>query len=191
MPFDWNAIWKEVILYLPRIGGGLIVFFLFWLGARLAKSLVVHFLISRFSKVTRVDRALVVFCAQSIRLALIVFGAIMALGTLGIDVSALVAGVGLSGFALGFAFKDIISNALSGILIIIYRPFTENDRITMAPHEGVVREVNLRYTILEADESQKRIFIPNSLLFTNAITVVPQGTPAPPPPAASSASSSG
>src|SRR5436190_24066801 len=114
MPFDWNVIWKEVILYLPRIGGGMIVFFLFWLGARLAQGLVV-----RFSNVRRVDHALVVFCGQSIRLALIVFGAITALGTLGINISALVAGVGLSGFALGFALKDIISNALSGILIII------------------------------------------------------------------------
>jgi small-conductance mechanosensitive channel len=77
---------------------------------------------------------------------------------------------------LGFALKDIISNSLSGVLIIVYKPFVSSDRITMNPYEGMVLEVNLRYTVLEG-ENNKRIFIPNSLLFTNPIIVETKPAP--------------
>ena len=102
-------------------------------------------------------------------MGLLVFGAVTALGTAGVDVAALVAGLGLTGFALGFAFKDIISNVLSGILIIVYKPFDYDDHIKVSSFEGTVTSIDLRYTQLEADG--RKIFVPNSMLFTNAITV--------------------
>jgi len=101
---------------------------------------------------------------------LIVFGAVTALGTLGINVSALVAGLGLVGFALGFALMDIISNLLAWTLILIYRPFQHNDHISVAGFEGIVTEIDLRYITLQAEG--KKILIPNSKLFTNAISVL-------------------
>ena len=54
------------------------------------------------------------------KLSLIVFGLVTALGTAGVNVSALVAGLGLTGFALGFAFRDVLSNLLAGVLILLY-----------------------------------------------------------------------
>jgi small-conductance mechanosensitive channel len=103
-------------------------------------------------------------------IALTVFGAITALGTMGINVSALVAGLGLTGFALGFALKDILSNLVAGVLILLYRPFRVNDYILVAGNEGVVTEIDLRYTTLQ---KEGQIFlIPNSVLFTNSIGVV-------------------
>ena len=59
--------------------------------------------------------------------------------------------------------------ALAGILIIIYKPFKQGDQIKVAAFEGAVAEVNLRYTTLSADG--KKIFVPNSKVFTNAVTV--------------------
>ena len=110
--------------------------------------------------------------ARFVKLCLLLFGVVTALGTLGIEVSALVAGLGLTGFALGFALKDIISNVLSGVLIIFFRPFKQGDRISVFSNlafEGAVVEINLRYTVLDAGE--KTVFIPNSVLFTNVVTV--------------------
>ena len=101
---------------------------------------------------------------------MLIFGAITALGTAGINVSALVAGLGLTGFALGFAFRDILSNLLAGILIVIFAPFQQQDRISVAGLEGTVINIDLRYTTLQAEG--KKILIPNSTLFTNAITVM-------------------
>jgi small-conductance mechanosensitive channel len=86
------------------------------------------------------------------------------------DVSALVAGLGLTGFALGFACRDILSNLLAGTLILIYRPFQRNDRIAVLGFEGIVIEIGLRYTALQAED--KKILIPNSNLFTNPVTVL-------------------
>ena len=100
-------------------------------------------------------------------------GLITALGTLGVDVTALVAGLGLTGFALGFALKDIISNLLAGMLILAQKPFQRDDRISVQgftpPLEGVVSHVDLRDTTLEMPD--RKILIPNSNLFTNPIVV--------------------
>ena len=53
-----------------------------------------------------------------------VFGVVTALGTIGVDVSAfVVAELGLTGFALGFDLKDILANVVSGVLILLSRPF--------------------------------------------------------------------
>ncbi|MFQ6615879.1 MAG: mechanosensitive ion channel family protein [Fidelibacterota bacterium] len=100
---------------------------------------------------------------------MIIVGAITAAGTLGIDVSALVAGLGLTGFALGFAFRDMLSNLIAGTMILIYRPFQADDRIAVAGSEGRVIEISLRYTTILTESG--KVHIPNATLYKNAITV--------------------
>ena len=58
----------------------------------------------------------------------IAIGLVTGFGTMGIDVSALIAGLGLSGFALGFALRDAVSNLIAGVLILLYRPFSYGDK---------------------------------------------------------------
>lgn len=94
---------------------------------------------------------------------------VVALGTIGIDVTALVAGLGLTGFALGFALKDIISNSLSGVLLLMFRPFKVGDFISVGTSEGTVTEINMRYTVLASGD--KEVFVPNATLFTNTVVV--------------------
>jgi small-conductance mechanosensitive channel len=93
----------------------------------------------------------------------------------------------LTGFAVGFALKDVISNALSGILIIVYEPFHRSDHIAVTGLEGTVTEINLRYTVLDAQGN--RVFIPNANLFTNPVVVHKPGwvKPALPGPVSTSA----
>ena len=67
--------------------------------------------------------------ARAAKIALITLGAVTALGNLGVDVSAIVVGLGLTGFALGFALRDTISNLLAGVLILLYSPFEIGNRI--------------------------------------------------------------
>ena len=107
--------------------------------------------------------------ARTSKVALVIFGIITALGTVGINVSALVAGLGLTGFALGFALKDALSNLLAGVLILSYRPFRQGDRIEMSGYQGTVANIDFRYTTLQTEE--KTILLPNSNLFTNAVVV--------------------
>jgi small-conductance mechanosensitive channel len=136
----------------------------FWIIAR-----IVHLLVSRVNRHVVETNDLFDLLGRVAKLALLVFGVVTALGTAGVNVSALVAGLGLTGFALGFAFRDVLSNLLAGVLILLYRPFSRGDRISVTGLEGVVTHIDLRYTNLEHDGNL--MLIPNSNLFTNPITV--------------------
>ena len=107
--------------------------------------------------------------ANTLYVAVLTVGAVISLGSLGVNVNALITGLGLTGFAVGFALKDIISNILAGALIILYTPFRIGDTIKVGGHEGRVVEINLRYTVIESDEG--KVLIPNSTMFTNIITL--------------------
>jgi small-conductance mechanosensitive channel len=167
----WQTLGHNVVLFLPRLATGLVVFFVFWLAARGLRRVV-----ERLTRVRHFDPNLTHFLGQIVGVSLLVIGGVSALGTMGVDVSALVAGLGLTGFALGFALKDIISNSLSGILVMIYRPFRVHDRISVTDLEGTVIEINMRYTVLDAED--KTILVPNSSLMTNAVKILKPVVPA-------------
>jgi small-conductance mechanosensitive channel len=118
-----------------------------------------------------VDPSVSTLLQQTVFYTLLVIAVITLLGTLGVQVAPLVAGLGLGGFALGFALRDMVSNLLAGVLILVYRPFQLGNEISVAGKIGQVVEINLRYTVLEAVDA-RRILVPNSLIFTNPVEVV-------------------
>jgi small-conductance mechanosensitive channel len=142
----------------------LAVFAAFWVAGVLLRGAII-----RVGKTRKFDRYLAKLFGKTVWLTLMVVGAITALDTVGVGVTALVAGLGVIGFALGFAMKDIVSNVVSGILIMMYKPFRHGDRIKVSSFSGVVLNIDLRYTTLDSDGT--KIFVPNSLLFSNAIVV--------------------
>lgn len=105
--------------------------------------------------------------ANSLNTVIVGAGVISALGTLGVNVAALVAGLGLTGFALGLALKDAISNFVAGMMIVIYSPFGLDDTIELAGVKGKVVDINLRYVTLET--ATEVVLIPNSNFLTSAI----------------------
>ncbi len=126
--------------------------------------------IRRFGQRIDVHQVVVDLISQLVSTTLLIIGLICVLGTLGVNISALVAGLGLAGFALGFALKDVLSNVLSGILLLYYRPFWLEDRVKVSGHEGTVTDIDLRYTSLETDNST--VLLPNSVLFTNSVEIL-------------------
>jgi len=148
-----------------RLVAAVLVFVGFWIGGRLAHTVARR--IAERSEPSRQDAVLLL--GHAAKVALVCVGAVTALGTTGVDVTALVAGLGLTGFALGFAFRDALSNLLAGLLILIHRPFARHDHIAVTGFEGVVAGIDLRYTTLQREDG--RVLIPNSVLFTNPITL--------------------
>jgi len=159
-----QSLVDQIVRWIPQLVVAILVFLAFWLTAK-----VVNNVIKKVREKSRIDPHVLSLLAKTTKLVIIIFGVITALGTLGINVSALVAGLGLTGFALGFALKDTISNLLAGVLILIYHPFNINDRIKVASYEGKVISIDLRYTELEGEESI--VLIPNSKLFTEPIII--------------------
>ena len=156
---------EHITLWAPRVGGVIVIFLVFLILAKVMKRII-----TKATQRLQLDRHIISLLARSSSITLIIFGFITALGTIGINVSALVAGLGLTGFALGFALKDTISNLLSGVLILLYKPFEIGNRIKISGYEGIVVSIDLRYTELDAEGN--KILIPNSKLFTDPITVL-------------------
>jgi small conductance mechanosensitive channel len=168
----WNLLthklvgWaRAFILQLPNLAVAVLVLVGFWLIARLVRNLVLRFL-RRISHSDQVNRLV----AQTFYLALVAAGAFVALGILGLQktVASLLAGAGIIGLALGFAFQDIAANFMAGIYLAVERPFRRGHLIKTQDWFGVVQEVSLRWTEILTQQGQL-VLIPNKQVFENPI----------------------
>ena len=82
------------------------------------------------------------------------------LSRLGVDVTPLIAGLGVTGFILGFAFQESLGNLASGLMIAVNEPFKVGDVVDAAGHTGSVLEVNMMATVMLTPDN-KRIVLPN------------------------------
>ncbi len=179
MPIDITPIElaaAQILNFIPQLIIGLVIYIFFWVF-----SIMFRRVVKRYGRITRLDPAVLNLLMQVINAIILIIGAITALGTIGLDVTALVAGLGLTSFALGFALQDILSNVLSGVLLLIYRPFRLGNYIRVGDKEGHVVGIDLRYTTLRNESNF--ILIPNQALFKEAIIVTstPQSMPPPAP----------
>jgi small-conductance mechanosensitive channel len=169
------AMSQDIRPWLVPFGKGLAELLVFWLAAKTAQRLT-----GAFGRRRLIDPDVTGVLAHFAYLALLVLGAITAAGTWGVNVSALVAGLGLTSLALGLALKEVLSNVLAGLLIMSYKPFHRGEHVnvpSVVDCQGVVTEVNLRYTLLQGEKGT--VFVPNTILVTSAMIVGP-GPPAAP-----------
>ena len=160
-----SNLFEAVGRALPGIMAGLAIMAAFLIAAS-----VVRRIFKRIAVRVDVDRRpLVSLAGQTSRYIIVAAGMITGLGTMGIDVSALIAGLGLTGFALGYACRDALSNLLAGVLIILYQPFKSGQFITVSGKTGRVKSINFRYTVLEAEG--KTMLVPNSAVFGSIIII--------------------
>lgn len=166
----WAAMLEQVARTLPSIGVGVVILFVFWFGGTLLDRFI-----RRVGARARINPDVLGLFAWSGKIAVLSVGVVTACGTVGIDVGALLTGLGLTGFAIGFALKDIISNWLSGVLILVYEPFRRGDYVSIANTpglEGTVVAIDFRYTTLEKEG--KVVLVPNANLFVKEIIVTRQ-----------------
>ena len=93
---------------------------------------------------------------------------VMILSRLGVNVGPLIAGLGVTGFILGFAFQESLGNLASGMMIAINQPFKVNDFIDAAGFSGTVKEVNMMATILSSPDN-KKVVMPNKSVWGGPI----------------------
>ena len=100
---------------------------------------------------------------------------VLILGVLGIlellvspVVPALLGAVGLLGLAFGLAFQDVLKNFLSGVFLLLERPFRIGDEIRVGDFSGRVETVRLRVTVLKTADS-RMVLLPNQQVYTSAI----------------------
>lgn len=78
--------------------------------------------------------------------------------------TSLLAGAGILAVAVGFASQQALSNIVSGIMIVIFKPFRVNDRLNIGTtFNGIVEDITLRHTVIR-DFENKRIIVPNMVI---------------------------
>ncbi len=87
----------------------------------------------------------------------------------GVNLHSAVTALGLGGVAVGFALKDILSNLVSGVLILAMRPFEIDDQIVVGDTEGTVEQIELRATHIRTYDG-RLVLVPNGDVFTSRIT---------------------
>ncbi|MFC6269015.1 mechanosensitive ion channel family protein [Frigoriflavimonas asaccharolytica] len=140
--------------------------------------LVIGFYIAKF--VRRISKKLIGKISHNITLNnlfssviyMVVLGIVIftVLSILQLDkaVTSILAGAGILGLALAFAFQDIASNFMSGIFISFRKPLKVGDIVKLKDYMGKVISINLRDTVLQTFEGQT-IIIPNKEVYQNAI----------------------
>lgn len=159
--------WFEIaVTMLPNFVIAVLVLTAFAMIARFSKGLILK-LAQSFSSNTSLNRLTVTI----VNVIIVGMGLFLALNILHLDktVASILAGVGVIGLALGFAFQETAANFMSGIFLAIKRPFKVDDVIEVQNQKGIVYRISLRTTEINTFQGQ-RVIIPNKDLFQGIIT---------------------
>jgi small conductance mechanosensitive channel len=151
-------------LLVQRLIVGLIVFALGYAITRLIQYLVVR-AVRRTPGGVTVEHAL----SRVIAIVGVTLSFLTALATMGVDINALIAALGLTSLAIGLALKDTIENAITGVLLLIQRPFKIGDVIQVASVTGTVADVAIRTTKIKSTDGL-HVLIPNRHVYDAVIT---------------------
>lgn len=90
------------------------------------------------------------------------------LGVFGVPASSIGTVLGLVGLGISFALKDMIANFISGLMILVNRPFKIGDQIEVDGEEGEVRDIKMRASFIKTYDGRELI-VPNSRLYDNVV----------------------
>ena len=114
------------------------------------------------------DPSLVGFVASLAYFALMAFTVIATVGRFGVQTASFVAILGAAGFAVGMALQGTLANFASGVMILLFRPFTSGDFIEAAGIKGTVVDIAIFSTTLSTPDNV-RIIVPNGQLYGGII----------------------
>jgi len=161
-----TSFYEQLIAQLPGIGIGVLIIILglllgSWLG---------QFVRKRLSAKTD-DPLMSRFLGQAVKYTLVVVAIMLALNAAGLGgvAAGILTAAGASAVVLGFAFKDIGENFISGIILAFSRPFDVNDTVEIGDNFGKVKALEFRYTKLKTFNG-KDVYIPNSDVLTKPVT---------------------
>ncbi|MDT8307852.1 MAG: mechanosensitive ion channel [Anaerolineae bacterium] len=158
-----EEIASRFLLFLPDLVAALVIFVVGIYVANLIARLVRRALLGRG---VNVEAAQVI--TQITRWSLVVLVSITALEQVRFDLRAFIAGLGIVGFTIGFALKDISENFVAGLMLLLQRPFELGDIIEIDDFRGRVTSVSLRATEMETLDGQN-IILPNGLVYTSPL----------------------
>lgn len=159
-----ETILQQVLAFIPRLIIAIAVFLLaIWLANWAGR------LVQEAARRRDIDPELQMLFGRIARWAVIIVGTIVALQQVNFNVAAFLGGLGIVGFTVGFALKDIAENFVAGILLLWQQPFDIGDAIEVQSYSGTVTDVSLRATEIRTFDGLQ-VFIPNAIVYGNPLT---------------------
>lgn len=162
-----NNFKDELVLTLPYLSIGLVVLFFTWMVNK-----IISTIIEKVLKKTHLRASLQDLIQKMVYILIWAIGILAATTvTTGLGMGQIVAALGLTSIALGFAFKDIVENFFAGILILWKFPFEIGDYIICEGIEGKVETIEIRMTLIRRTDGQL-VVVPNAMMFKNAVRIM-------------------
>ena len=106
--------------------------------------------------------------SQILFASIVTIAVLISLTIMGIDIGSLVAGLGLTSLAIGFALRDILENTSAGILLSFSQPFTVGDWIRVGTDEGTVLDISVRATKIRTSDGTE-VYLPNRTIYGGVV----------------------
>ena len=155
---DW---WQMLLTNIPHFLTALLVLLIAIYIARLTRKMV-----TRALRVRKADPEISILLSRITQWGLIGFGLLLAADQAGVDITALLTGLGIVGFTVGFALQDVSKNFVAGLLLLVMQPFDIGDTVEVSGHTGSVTAINIRDTQMRANNGL-HVSIPNADVFTS------------------------
>ncbi len=116
----------------------------------------------------KIDLTLARFFGKMAKYTVLILGVIIALGKMGVEVTAFAAILAAAGFAVGMALSGTLGHFASGVMLLIFRPFKIGDVVNAGGITGKVYEISLFTTAMDTPDN-RRIIIPNGAIYGSTI----------------------
>lgn len=160
---EMSEITEMIITYGVRVAGAVAVLVVGWLGAKWIRRTT-----RRALERSGLDRALVPFLTALVYYGVLVFVGLAVLNLFGIQTASFIAVLGAVGFAIGLSLQGTLGNFASGVMLLVFRPFSVGDVVDTGGARGEVKEIGILTTKLDTPDNV-RILVPNSRVFGDLI----------------------
>jgi len=150
-----SILYTKFVGFIPELASAVLLVGVFWL-----LMLIVRRLVTGALRRANVPDTVQNLMSRFVKYAIILVAALTIAAQLHINVTSMVAGLGIAGLAVSFAAQDTIANIISGITLVIDRPFTEGDWVQIGNTHANVKQLRLRTTVLNTFDGEI-IVIPN------------------------------
>ncbi len=155
MPDQFSSLADTALSALPNVLTALLIFAVsYYVGRWLSRVL------TRVLQKQNAEPGISHLLSQILKWTIISLGFITALQRF-FNVTAFLTGLGIIGFTIGFALQNIMQNFVSGVILLVQRPFKVNDEVNLSGHEGTVEKIGLRTTEIRL-RNGLLAFLPNA-----------------------------
>ena len=169
---DWQQVWQTVQNWLTNTGIKILISIVImivtfslinWISKKIAKRVD-----KKVAQNKKIDKTIYKTVSYVVKVGLKVLVVIALMGYVGIDTCAITALIASVGVGVGLASNGTLSNFAGGVLLLITRPFKDDDYIQACGYEGTVEDIRICHTRLRTTDN-KVVYLPNGKLSTSEV----------------------